>query len=69
MKNVYLMIVITAVLGVAFGFALNWAMGIDYSPLGQSMAPIAVAGLLGVLALSALGGVLGAVLDHWDETA
>ena len=67
MKYVYMMIVITAILGVAFGISLNWATGIDYSPVDVSMAPIAITGLLGIFAISSAGGILGAVLDYWDE--
>ena len=67
MKYVYLMIVITAAVGSAFAVVLNWSLGIDYSPVHASMMPIAIAWLLGVLTVASLGGILGSVLDYWDE--
>lgn len=56
-------LVIAISLSVAFGFILNWAMSIDYTPIHQSMMPAGIAFLVGVFALSSWGGVLGAYLD------
>lgn len=60
-------IVIAISLNIAFGFILNWAMGIDYSPIEASMMPMGIAFLLGVFALSSWGAVVGAYLDYRSE--
>jgi hypothetical protein len=67
MKNLIVITVITVALTIAFIISFNWANGIDYSPIDQSMAPIAITWLIGVVAFASLGGIIGAIYDYSDE--
>jgi hypothetical protein len=67
MKNLIVITVITVALTIAFIISFNWANGIDYSPIEQSMAPIAITWLIGVVAFASLGGIIGAIYDYKDE--
>ncbi len=68
MKLIITMASITALLIVAFIISFNWANGIDYSPIDQSMAPIAITWLIGVFAFASLGGIFGAIWEYNEET-
>lgn len=67
MKLVALMIVLVSLFITAFAFSFDWASSIDYSPMSQSMAPIAITWMLGVIAVSCLGGLVGAVWEHIES--
>ncbi len=67
MKLVALMIVIASFFITAFAFSFDWASSIDYTPIHQSMAPIAITWMLGVVAISSLGGLVGAVWEHIES--
>lgn len=67
MKNIILISVATLILAIAFVISFNWANGIDYSPIDQSMAPIAITWLIGVFAFSSLGGIFGAIWEYNEE--
>jgi hypothetical protein len=43
-------------------------MGIDYSAATASMMPLGIVMIMGILALSTWGGVLGAWLDYKEES-
>ncbi len=64
MKNIILVSVATLILTIAFIISFNWANGIDYSPIDQSMMPIAITWLIGVFAFSGLGGIFGAIWEY-----
>ena len=67
MKLIITMASITTLLVVAFFISFNWANAIDYTPIHQSMAPIAITWMLGVIAVSCLGGLVGAVWEHIES--
>ena len=67
MKNLIVISVISALLIIAFFVSFNWANGIDYSPIHQSMMPLGITWLIGVLALSSVGGIIGAIYDYNEE--
>lgn len=64
MKTIITTVVIAVVLTIAFFISLDWAMGIDYTPIHQSMMPIAITWLVGILAFSSLGGIVGAIWEY-----
>lgn len=64
MKNIILISVATLILAIAFVISFNWANGLDYSPIDQSMAPIAITWLIGVFGISSLGGIFGAIWEY-----
>ena len=64
MKNIIIISVITVILAIAFTVSFNWANGIDYSPIDQSMMPIAITWLIGVFGISSLGGIFGAIWEY-----
>jgi hypothetical protein len=68
MTNFKIILFISIVLSIAFGFTLNWSMGIDYSAATASMMPLGIVMIMGILALSTWGGVLGAWLDYKEES-
>ena len=61
MKNIIIISAITVILAIAFTVSFNWANGIDYSPIDQSMMPIAITWLIGI---SSLGGIFGAIWEY-----
>lgn len=67
MTNIITVSVLTVIFAIAFIFSFNWANGIDYSPIDQSMAPIAITWLLGVIGISCAGGIIGAIYDYKDN--
>jgi hypothetical protein len=67
MKLVALMIVLASLFITGFAFSFDWASSIDYTPITQSMAPIAITWMLGVVAVSCLGGLVGAVWEHIES--
>ncbi len=67
MKNIILISVATLILVIAFAISFNWANGIDYSPIDQSMAPVAITWLIGVFAFASLGGIFGAISEYKDN--
>ena len=68
MKNIILISSASLILIVAFIISFNWANGIDYSPIDQSMAPLAITWLIGVFAFASLGGIFGAIWEYNEET-
>ena len=64
MRLIITMASITALLIVAFIISFNWANGIDYSPIHQSMMPIAITWLIGVFAFSSLGGFIASFFEE-----
>jgi hypothetical protein len=67
MKLIVTTVVIAVALVISFFISLDWAMGIDYTPVEQSVVPLAVTWLVGVFAFASLGGIVGAVLDYRDQ--
>jgi putative effector of murein hydrolase len=66
MKTIITTVVIASIFSVLFAVVLNWSMGIDYSPVNASMIPLGITMVVGIIALSAWGGVLGAWLDNQE---
>lgn len=64
MKTIITTVVIAVVLSIAFFISLDWSMAIDYTPVEQSMMPIAITWLVGILAFSSLGGIVGAIWEY-----
>ena len=64
MKLIITMASITATFVIAFLVSLNWASGIDYTPVTQSMAPIALTWMLGVASVATLGGFIASFFEE-----
>lgn len=64
MKLIATVSVISALLITAFVISFNWSNSFDYSDIYQTMAPLAVTWMLGVLAFSSLGGIVGAIWEY-----
>ena len=64
MKLIITMASITTLLVVAFFISFNWANGIDYTPIHQSMMPIAITWLIGVFAFASLGGFIASFFEE-----
>ena len=67
MKLIISISIITALLVTAFVISFNWANAIDYTPIHQSMMPIAITWLIGVFAFASLGGIFGAISEYKDN--
>ena len=59
--------VASALLIGAFFYSPNLATGIDYSALDATYIPMGVTYILGVMAISSVGGTIGAWFDGKDE--
>jgi hypothetical protein len=57
-------LIISIIFTSLFAIVLNWSSGLDYSSQYASMMPLGITGILGIVSLSAWGGVLGAWLDN-----
>jgi riboflavin transporter FmnP len=66
MKTIITVSAIAVVLTIAFIISFNWANGIDYFPIDQSMMPIAITWMIGVFAFASLGGIVGAISEYRD---
>lgn len=67
MKLIVTTVVIAVALVIAFFISLDWAMSIDYTPVEQSVVPLAVTWLVGVFAFASLGGIVGAVWEYKEN--
>lgn len=60
--------VASALLIGAFFYSLNIATGIEYSSVDATYIPMAVTYILGVMAISSVGGTIGAWFDGKEES-
>ena len=60
-------VTVASILSGLFAIALNWSLGLDYSPANASFAPLAIAWILGIATVSTWGGSIGAWYDLKDE--
>ena len=64
MKIIITMASITTLLVIAFLVSFNWSNAIDYTPVTQSMMPLGITWLIGVLALASLGGFVASFFEE-----